>query len=74
MSVCVYSVFVLSYVDSGLATADPPSKGSYRLCIGLRNWKSGQGSKGSRAVKTETEVNFNSSVSVLFLLQSLCLY
>jgi hypothetical protein len=37
ISVCVYSVFVLSL------RADPPSKESYRLCKRLRNWKSGQG-------------------------------
>jgi hypothetical protein len=33
MSVCVYSVFVLSCVGSGLATGWSPSKESYRLCI-----------------------------------------
>jgi hypothetical protein len=34
-----------------LRRADPPSKESYRLCIGLRNWKSGQGpTKGCRAI------------------------
>jgi hypothetical protein len=52
MSVCVYSVFVLScmYV-AALRRADPPSKESYRMCIGLRNWKSGQGpTKGCRAI------------------------
>jgi hypothetical protein len=38
MSVCVYSVFVLSCVQvAALRRADPPSKESYRLCIGLRN-------------------------------------
>jgi hypothetical protein len=26
--------------------SDPPSKESFRLCIGLRNWKSGHGSQG----------------------------
>jgi hypothetical protein len=31
--------------------ADPPSKEAYRLCIGLRIWKSGQGPKGCRAIK-----------------------
>jgi hypothetical protein len=34
-----------------LRRADPPSKESYRLCIGLRNWKSGQvPTKGRRAI------------------------
>jgi hypothetical protein len=37
MSECVYSVCVVLRVDSGLARADPPTKESYRLCIGLRN-------------------------------------
>jgi hypothetical protein len=33
MSVCVYSVFVLSCVEeTALRRADPPSKESYRLC------------------------------------------
>jgi hypothetical protein len=38
MDICVYSVFVLSCVGSGLATGWSPSKVSYRLCIALRNW------------------------------------
>jgi hypothetical protein len=43
MFVCVYSVFSLFclYV-SIFRRADPPPKESYRLCIGLRNWESGQ--------------------------------
>jgi hypothetical protein len=41
MSVCIYSVFVPSFVQvSAFRRADPPYKESYRLCIGLRNWKS----------------------------------
>jgi hypothetical protein len=44
MSVCVYSVSVLFCVEvAALWRTDPPSKESYRLCIGLRNWKSVQG-------------------------------
>jgi hypothetical protein len=44
MSVCFYSVFVLFFVKvAALRQADPPLKESYRLYIGLRNWKSGQG-------------------------------
>jgi hypothetical protein len=39
MFVCIYYVFVLFSVGSGLATADPPSKESYRLCIGLKTEK-----------------------------------
>jgi hypothetical protein len=43
MNVCVrFSVFVLC-VRRGLTTGWSPSRESYRLCIGLRNWKSGQG-------------------------------
>jgi hypothetical protein len=38
MSMCVYSVFVLSCVQvAALRPADPPSKESYRLRIRLRN-------------------------------------
>jgi hypothetical protein len=52
MSVCVYSVFVLSCVQgAALRRADPPSKESYRLCKRSWNWKSGQGpTKGCRAI------------------------
>jgi hypothetical protein len=52
MSVCVYPVFVLFCVQvAALQRADPPSKESYRLCIGLRNWKSCQGlTKGCRVI------------------------
>jgi hypothetical protein len=49
---CVYSVFVLFCVYVAvLRWADAPSKESYRLCIGSRNWKSGRGpTKGCRAI------------------------
>jgi hypothetical protein len=41
--VCVYSMFVLFCVQvAALRRADTPSKESYQLCIGLRNWKSCQ--------------------------------
>jgi hypothetical protein len=44
MSACVYSMFVLFCVSvAALQRADPLYKESYQLCIGLRNWKSGQG-------------------------------
>jgi hypothetical protein len=49
---CIYGVFVLFclYV-AALRRADLPSKESYRLCIGLRNWKNSQGpTKGCRAI------------------------
>jgi hypothetical protein len=50
MSVCVYSVCVVVLcISSGLA--DPPSKESYRLHIGLRNLKSGQGPKRGCSVR-----------------------
>jgi hypothetical protein len=45
MSVCLYSVFVLSCVQvAALRLADPPSKESYRLWKRSRNWKTDQGS------------------------------
>jgi hypothetical protein len=45
--VCLFSACALLYA---LRRADPPSKESYRLWIGLRNWKSGHGpTKGCRA-------------------------
>jgi hypothetical protein len=43
MSVCVYSLCVFLCVRTALRRADPPSMESYRLCIRLRNRKSGQG-------------------------------
>jgi hypothetical protein len=51
MSVCVYSVFMMSCVQvAALRRADPPFKDCYQLCMGLRNRKSGQGpAKGCRA-------------------------
>jgi hypothetical protein len=52
MSVCAYSVFVLFCVYvAALRRADPPSKESYRLCIGLKSWKSVKGpTKTCRAI------------------------
>jgi hypothetical protein len=49
--ICVYSVFVLFCVYvAALRRADPPSKESYRVCMGLRNWKRDQVStQGCRA-------------------------
>jgi hypothetical protein len=51
-SVCVYSVFVLFCVKvEALQRADSASKECYRLCIGSRIWKRGQGpTKGCRAI------------------------
>jgi hypothetical protein len=47
----LFCICVLS-VGRSLATGWPPSKKSYRLCIGSRNWKRGQGpTKGCRAIK-----------------------
>jgi hypothetical protein len=39
-----------------LRQADPPSKESCRLYVGSRNWKSGQGPKGCRAVEGRTPI------------------
>jgi hypothetical protein len=38
MSVCVYSVFVISCVGSGLAMASSPIQGVLPTFLGLRNW------------------------------------
>jgi hypothetical protein len=58
MSVCVYSVFVLFCVQvAALRRADPPSKESYGLCIGLRNWKGGQGPTRGPQSHRQTDLN-----------------
>jgi hypothetical protein len=56
MSVCFYSVFVLSCVQvAALRRAHPPSKECYRLCKKSRNWKSSQGpTKDCRAIDRQT--------------------
>jgi hypothetical protein len=47
MSVCVYSVFVLSCVQvAALGRADPPSKESYRLCKDQETEKRSRSDKG----------------------------
>jgi hypothetical protein len=39
-----------------LKWANPPSKGFYGLCIGLRNWKRGKGlTKDCRAIDIEID-------------------
>jgi hypothetical protein len=54
----LFRVCVVLYVGSGLATGRSLVQGVYRLCLGLRNWKSGQGTKGCRARKRETVFSF----------------
>jgi hypothetical protein len=46
MSVCIYSVCVVLYVGSGLATGSSPAKGVIQTVYRLRNRKSGQGPQG----------------------------
>jgi hypothetical protein len=52
-------VFVLfSVYVAALRRVDPPSKESYRLCIGFRNRKKkGPGPKGCRAIERRQERN-----------------
>jgi hypothetical protein len=67
MSVYVYSMFVLSCVQvEALWRADPPSKESYWLCIGLRISKSLI--KGSRAIYIN---NYKTQISETYLRQNL---
>jgi hypothetical protein len=47
----LFCIYVALCVGRGLAKGWSPSKESYGLCIGSRNWKSGQGpTKGCRAI------------------------
>jgi hypothetical protein len=59
MSVCVYSVFMLSCVQvAALRRPDPPSIESYRLYKRSRNWKSGQGpTNGCRAIDRQIYIH-----------------
>jgi hypothetical protein len=52
MSVCIYSVFMLSCMQvAAFRQVDPPSKESYRLYRQIKKLKSGQGPiKGCRAI------------------------
>jgi hypothetical protein len=54
MSVCVYSVFAfLCALEAASWRYDRPSTQSYRVFIGLRNGKSGQGPEGCRDIKRQ---------------------
>jgi hypothetical protein len=76
MSVCVYSVFVLSFVQvAAFRRADPSSKESYRLCIGLRNWKNGQGpTRGCRAIDRQIYDSGGFQIVTISLLFRLSIY
>jgi hypothetical protein len=52
ISVCA---FILCVGSAALRRADPPSKESCQMYIGLRNWKTSQGPKGCRAIERERE-------------------
>jgi hypothetical protein len=52
VGVRLFCVCVVLCVVAALRRDDHPSKESYRLCIGLRNWKIGQSqTKGCRAIE-----------------------
>jgi hypothetical protein len=51
MSVCFYSVFVLSCVQvAALRRADPPFKESYRLCIDQETEKKKRRSRSNKGL------------------------
>jgi hypothetical protein len=52
----LFCVRVVLCIGNGLERADTPSKKSYRLCIGLRNWKAVKAHKGCRAIDREKAV------------------
>jgi hypothetical protein len=55
----LFCVCVVLCVGSGLAMSWSPSNESYRLCLGFRNSKSGEGpTKGCRAIEREREFVF----------------
>jgi hypothetical protein len=58
MDVCVrlFSVCVVLCVGSGLAKGWSPVQGVLPTMYRLRNWKSGQGPKGCRAIERERDV------------------
>jgi hypothetical protein len=59
VSVCVYCVYV-----AGFRLADPPSKESFQLCIGLRNCRNGSGPT-KRCVAFDEEISKTVCVSPL---------
>jgi hypothetical protein len=59
MSVCVYSVFVLSNVYvAALRRADPPSKESYRVYIDYESEKAAKVHNGCRTIDGITIVRY----------------
>jgi hypothetical protein len=72
MDACVplFCVFVVLHVGSDLATRWSPSKGSYRLCVGLRNWK------GARIQQRAVEPSMNGWMisTLLFGMCSILIY
>jgi hypothetical protein len=56
VNVLSFCVCVVLCVGNCLATGWSPSKASYRMCRGLRNWKIGQGpTKDFRAINTQAD-------------------
>jgi hypothetical protein len=51
--VFLFCVCVVLCAGNGLATGSSPSKESYRLCIGPRNWKATKVDKGYRAAEMD---------------------
>jgi hypothetical protein len=63
--VCLFRGVLSCVYVAALRRADPPSKESYRLCIALRNWKTGQDPKAFTFIEREKKENLMQKAEVL---------
>jgi hypothetical protein len=69
MSVCIYSVFVLSCAwVAALQWADRSSKESFQLCIGLKTEKVAKAQQGAVEPQTDRDRQRDSVLPLLWLL------